>query len=158
METYYLYKLLLANGVLLAIACYAIVRFERRCKEIEAFWASPTGLALADTSDADTSDADTSDADTSDKESQNQLRQTQRLEQRVGELQRAVGVLALREKQAGETTEQPVERNLPLENAVRMARNGASIEDLTRSCGLNIGEAQLMQKLHRQAQSAAAAN
>lgn len=153
METYYLYKLLLANGVLLAIACYAIVRFERRCKEIEAFWASPTGLALADTSDAETSDADTSD-----KESQNQLRQTQRLEQRVGELQRAVGVLALREKQAGETTEQPVERNLPLENAVRMARNGASIEDLTRSCGLNIGEAQLMQKLHRQAQSAAAAN
>lgn len=148
METYYLYKLLLANGVLLAIACYAIVRFERRCKEIEAFWASPTGLALADTSDADTSD----------KESQNQLRQTQRLEQRVGELQRAVGVLALREKQAGETTEQPVERNLPLENAVRMARNGASIEDLTRSCGLNIGEAQLMQKLHRQANSAAAAN
>lgn len=153
METYYLYKLLLANGVLLAIACYAIVRFERRCKEIEAFWASPTGLALADTSDAETSDADTSD-----KESQNQLRQTQRLEQRVGELQRAVGVLALREKQAGETTEQPVERNLPLENAVRMARNGASIEDLTRSCGLNIGEAQLMQKLHRQANSAAAAN
>jgi hypothetical protein len=29
-----------------------------------------------------------------------------------------------------------------------MARHGASIDDLIRSCGLNIGEAQLMRKLH----------
>ncbi len=139
MESYYLYKLLLANGVLLAIACYAIVRFERRCRQIEAFWASPTGTALADAGDD---------------ESQEKLRQSQRLEQRVGELQRAVKVMALRNKPQNETPVQPVERSLPLENAVRMARNGASIEDLTRSCGLNIGEAQLMQKLHRQAQNA----
>lgn len=140
-ETYYLYKLLLANGVLLAIACYAIVRFERRCRQIEAFWASPTGSALADTDD---------------EASQEQLRQSQRLEQRVGELQRAVKVIALRDREPDERASQPVERSLPLENAVRMAQHGASIEDLTRNCGLNIGEARLMQKLHRQVRARAA--
>ena len=44
----------------------------------------------------------------------------------------------------------PAERQLPIEHAVRMARHGASIDDLTRNCGLNIGEARLMQKLHGQ--------
>jgi len=47
------------------------------------------------------------------------------------------------------------ESRLPIENAVRMAKHGASIEDLMRSCGLNIGEAQLMRKLHGQTRAAA---
>jgi len=33
-----------------------------------------------------------------------------------------------------------------------MARLGASVEELAKSCGLNIGEAHLMQKLHGQSQ------
>jgi hypothetical protein len=48
----------------------------------------------------------------------------------------------------------PVTKVVPLENALRMAKNGASIEDLTRNCGLNIGEARLMQKLHGKARLA----
>jgi hypothetical protein len=43
-----------------------------------------------------------------------------------------------------------IERHMPIEHAVRMARHGASVDDLTRNCGLNIGEARLMQKLHGQ--------
>ena len=47
------------------------------------------------------------------------------------------------------------ESRLPIENAVRMAKHGASIEELVRGCGLNIGEAQLMRKLHGQSRAAA---
>ena len=46
------------------------------------------------------------------------------------------------------------ERVLPLDNAVRMARNGASVDDLTRSCGLNVGEAQLIRTMHAHAANA----
>jgi hypothetical protein len=41
---------------------------------------------------------------------------------------------------------------------MRMAKLGASIDDLTRNCGLNIGEAQLMQKLHGKARAASGGN
>ena len=37
---------------------------------------------------------------------------------------------------------------LPFDYAVRMAKQGASEEDLTRTCGLNKAEAQLMRRLH----------
>ena len=65
------------------------------------------------------------------------------------ELQSVVRTLAKRKQPQA----QPLDTNLPIENAVRMARHGASIDDLVRSCGLNIGEAQLMQKLHGKAQA-----
>ena len=134
-ESYYLVLLLTANALLLAVATVVLSRFDRRVKRIEEFWDSPTGTALADDSDA---------------EVHAQMLATQRLERRVGELQRVVKLMEIRtpEKQA------PVEMNVPLENAVRMARHGASVEDLTRNCGLNIGEARLMQKLHGKAQQA----
>ena len=37
---------------------------------------------------------------------------------------------------------------LPYENAVRMARHGASIDDLTRTCGLSANEARLLMRVH----------
>ena len=52
----------------------------------------------------------------------------------------------------------PVDGSLPIENAVRMARHGASIDELVRNCGLNIGEARLMQKLHSKAAAAQTIN
>lgn len=132
-ESYYLYLLLASNATLLAIACVALIRFDRRWSRIEAFWHSPTGTAISESDDADVRE---------------QMKATQRLEQRLGELQRTVKVLDMKTPKQ----QAPVERNqpigLPIENAVRMARMGASIEELSRSCGLNIGEAQLMQKLH----------
>lgn len=137
-DSYYATMLMIANGLLLCIAVYAIVRFERRCKQIEEFWASPTGTAVAEANND---------------QSTEQMRITQRLEQRVGELQRTVKVMELNREEQPEP--KPVERSLPMENAQRMAKLGASIEDLTRSCGLNIGEARLMQKLHGKANRAA---
>jgi hypothetical protein len=140
-ESYFLYLLLASNAALLAIACVALIRFERRWRRIEAFWYSPTGTAISESGDADVRE---------------QMKATQRLEQRLGELQRTVKVLEMKTPKQ----QPPAERNqaigLPIENAVRMARMGASVEELTRNCGLNIGEAQLMKKLH--AKTAMAAN
>lgn len=43
---------------------------------------------------------------------------------------------------------EPVSRELPMEHAARLAKDGASIDELTRNCGLNIGEARLVRRLH----------
>ena len=136
-DALFILLLLAANAMLLGLTCHALVRFERRCNRIEDFWDSPTGNALSDSGDA---------------ELREQMKATERLEKRVGELQRTVKVIELNKQrpQPAEPTQPAVERNLPIENAIRMARLGASVEELTRSCGLNIGEARLMQKLHRQ--------
>ena len=72
------------------------------------------------------------------------------LERRVAELQSVVRTLAKNKPSVPEA----VESSLPIENAVRMAKHGASIDDLIRNCGLNIGEAQLMRKLHGKAANA----
>ena len=139
LEPYYVYVLLGANAVLLAIASVAVLRFERRWKRIEQFWGSPTGTALSDSADD---------------ERWAQVEATRSLEKRLGELQRTVKIMDLNSPK--ETP--PVERNLPIENAIRMARMGASVEDLTRTCGLNFGEASLMQKLHGKAAKTARAH
>lgn len=132
-ESYYLHLLLTSNALCLAIACIALVRVERRCSRIEKLWQSPR---------------DTAPGELGDEKASKQMQATKRLEQRLGELQRTVKIMDMKApKQVP-----PVERNLPIglpmENAVRMAKSGASIEDLTRNCGLNIGEARLMMKLH----------
>lgn len=135
LEAQYIYLLIVSNAVMLAIACYSFARFDKRCKQIEEFWASPTGTSISDDPDSKASE---------------QMQMAQRLEQKVSELQRSIKLMEI-----NKSTPPPVaavERNMPIENAVRMARLGASIEELTKSCGLNIGEAHLMQKLHGQAQ------
>jgi len=143
LEAHYIYLLIVSNAVMLALACFCFTRFDRRCREIEKFWASPTGTAISDDSQDDSRD---------------QMRLTQRLEKRVGELQRTVKVMGIDKSTSTPPPSTPIERNLPIENAVRMARMGASIDDLSKSCGLNIGEARLMQKLHGKVQAVAAGN
>ncbi len=135
-ESSYLILFLVSNALLLAVAIVVLSRFDQRVKRIEEFWDSPTGAALADDSD---------------EELRAQMQATRRLERRVGELQRAVKLAEIK----APAPQAPVELNIPLENAVRMARHGASVEDLTRNCGLNIGEARLMQKLHGKTRQAA---
>jgi len=39
-------------------------------------------------------------------------------------------------------------RELPYENAVRMVQSGAGVDDITKSCGLKKGEAELLLRLH----------
>lgn len=135
----YLIALLIPNILLLGIACMTIVRFERRCKHMDEFWSSPTGAALADDKDND---------------SREYLRIARRLENRVGQLQRAIKVLEISPQQAPTN----IERSLPIENAVRMAKQGASVEDLEKRCGLNIAEATLMQRMHGQEQKSTTIN
>lgn len=50
----------------------------------------------------------------------------------------------------------PRKNELPVEYAARMARGGASVDDLVRGCGLNKGEAQLLMRLHARPQAAPA--
>lgn len=135
-DYFFLCVLLASNATLLAIAAVAVIRFEQRWKRLEGFWDSPTGAALDDAGED---------------ERYEQRKATVRLEQRLAELQRTVKLIDLKAPEE----RPPVERELPIENAVRMARLGASVEDLTRNCGLNVGEARLMKKLHGKAPAAA---
>lgn len=132
-----LYLLLISNALLAAAACLAIMRFQRFFRHLQQFWHTPVGSSLINQQE---------------EEIRRSLRTTQRLDKRVNEMQRAIKTLATRD-----ADKQPsAERALPIDNAVRMIKHGASVEDLTRTCGLNFGEARLLQKLH--GQTAAAAN
>ena len=121
--------LLIANAAMLAAAAIAIVRFRKQARRFEKFWESPVGAAMAET------------------EALNAKAKTEpdpELSRKVSELQSVVWKLAQKKPVA----EQASKKQLPIENAVRMAKHGASIGELIRSCGLTIGEAQLMRKLH----------
>lgn len=131
--TYSLYCLLLANAALLAAAGLAMSRYRRQLERFEQFWNSPTGAALANRTP----------------DEQPQLPAMLHLERRVTDLQRELG--KIRTESRNELPQAAT--RWPIENAVRMARHGASIDELVRSCGLNIGEAQLMRKLHGQARA-----
>lgn len=136
-DTYILYALLSANALFIAIVCVALFRFALRLAALETLLAQPA-VPLESAADS---------------ESTLRSEQTlQRLDARVAELQRGLQALGKsRSEQRDSTWRQP-----PIENAVRMAQQGASVDDLTRNCGLNIGEARLMQKLHGQVRVAAA--
>ena len=123
------YLLLLSNALLLAAAGLAVMRFRRQCRRFEQFWLSPTGTSIAD--------------ERSDYPRQVLLAHM-RLEKRLKDMHKKVNVLARTVAKKDTSSE----RQLPIENAIRMAKLGAKVEDLTRSCGLNVGEARLMQKLH----------
>jgi hypothetical protein len=133
--------LLLSNAALLAAATIALLRFRHQARRFEKFWDSPTGVSLADTQSLHAKSS----------AEQSPERANPQLEERVAELQTIVRKLASKEQ----VTHEPVDNSLPIENAVRMAKHGASIDELIRGCGLNIGEAQLMRKLHGKAQVAA---
>ena len=45
----------------------------------------------------------------------------------------------------------PASQELPLVHAARLAKDGASVDELTQNCGLNIGEARLVRRLHGRA-------
>lgn len=128
-QNFYFYMMLAANAALVFFTCLALLRFERRWWRIESIWNSAAELAQTEQN---------GDEITA------QLQASQRLEQRIVELQRIVKVLETHAPLAPPA----VERTVPIENAVRMARLGASVDDLTRNCGLNSGEAHLLRKLH----------
>lgn len=141
-----LYLVLISQSLLLGAACIALSKFQRRCREIESFWQSPTGAMLAEEQEDISHKAD--EAQIMRVCTEEALLEKLKMDQRINELQRRLSEIADREPQANVAPAVEIERNLPIEHALRMAKNGASVDDLTQACGLNIGEARLLQKLH----------
>ena len=151
-ESFTLYLVIVSQSLLLGATCIALLRVQRRFREVEDFWNSPTGAMLAD------AEQEASEAAEQPEQpyimtvgTEEALIEKLKLDQRVNELQRKLNELV---QQHSEQTSLPAiefERSLPIEHALRMAKNGASVDELTRTCGLNIGEARLLRKLHGRA-------
>ena len=129
-ESYSLYLLMICNGVLAGAAAVAILRFQNMIKSQRSFWASPTGDAMS-------SQPDGVRENTSGK---------RKFEEGLGNLSRDD-----KAKSAGP-------RSIPHENAVRMAKHGATVDDLTRSCGLSDIEARLVMRVHGNSATSARLN
>lgn len=125
-DIYMLYILLVSNAFLLGAAAIAVLRLESLIGKSRSFWNSPTGASIQD-------------------EANNQI--TEIVDQRFASLNRLINELS------GKTGVSNPQKSgeLPFGNAVRMAKRGASIDDLTRNCGLHKGEAQLMARVHANA-------
>ncbi len=124
-HNYPLYALIVSNAVLVFGAAIAMLRFARLVKRNESFWGSPTGTAVR-------------------AGSASEAVLPRALEHRLIMLQDQLEELASQNTRM--SVPQPTE--LPIEYALRMAKRGASVEDLTQTCGLNKAEAQLMWRLH----------
>ncbi len=137
----YIYALLAANTLVLTGGLLMILRLRRLCRLHEKSLQCPPAIALADP------DPRVDDS------AQKQLLALMRMEKQLLTLR---AEMAAHASVRGEVAANA--RVLPLDNAVRMAKKGASIDELTRSCGLNIGEAQLIRKMHGSAAIAAKAS
>ena len=138
-DPFMLYLLLAANALFVAIVCVALFRFAWRLAALETLLAQP---AVPKEIEQDGESAARSE------------QMFERLDSRISELQKALQALGKSRPEHRESAW----RQPPIENALRMAREGASVDDLTRNCGLNIGEARLMKKLHGQTRISATRN
>ncbi len=130
-DTYTLYALLVSNAFLIGAAAIAVLRLQRMVRDSKSFWNSPTGAAHQDTESPSAQLAGIVD-------------------QRIASMQRVVDGLSERHRAAISKKS----GDLLFDNAVRMAKHGASIDDLTRNCGLRKDEAQLMMRVHAHADPA----
>jgi hypothetical protein len=151
-DSFILYLVIVSQSLLLGAACVALLRVQRRFGDVEDFWNSPTGAMLADAEqEAGEAAEEPAQPYIMTVGTEEALIEKLKLDQRVNELQRKLNELV---EQSSEQKSLPAiefERSLPIEHALRMAKNGASVDDLTRTCGLNIGEARLLKKLHGRA-------
>jgi len=122
--------LFLSTTLLLGAASLAILRFQRLVRESAQLLSSGSAAQPKSKGNA-----------------------LEPLEQRLGALQKIVEDLARKE----ERPQQAGRHELPLENAVRMAKCGAGVDELTKSCGLKKGEAELLLRLHANREPAAGA-
>ena len=124
---YYLSQMALpvANIVLLAAAVVALVRVQRVLRGTAIYSKLAAGTAI---------EAEIALLSESGR----------RVSSQLAKLQDRLESLAVLER----LLEEPVARGLPMERATNLARSGASVDELTRSCGLSIGEARLMRRLH----------
>lgn len=126
------YALLLSNALMLCAVGFAASRMRREMQATREFWQSPAAAAMQAESYDD-----------------RDLRRM--VDRRMTMLEKFLEQLI--ESKAGLGAESTINRPLqkhdvPVDHAVRMARSGASLDDLVRGCGLNKGEAQLLMRLH----------
>lgn len=135
----------MANSLLLAIALLVIIRFRREARAQLEFWESPIAASLMVDQKSDGVPAD---GDTDRRFAQSLVRlEHQMLLLRKDFMRNSVAQASAKETpRPAAVIQQPA--SLPIENAVRMAQHGATITELTERCGLSLGEARLMQKLH----------
>ena len=133
--------LLLANAVLLAVSTVALLRFQREVRLQREFWQSPTGAALAGEPAAKVPGAGAVG------ERRHYAQSVMRLERQMLLLRKDFHRSLASAPDAG--NEPRAAAALPFESAARMAKHGASVEELSARCGLSREEARLMQKLHR---------
>ena len=123
LDTFFIYALLISNALLAAAAALAIMKIQRLAKSSARFWDSPTGGVLRAQSD--------------------QGSNYKLIDERLASLQDAVDMF----EHINSGIQSPTEK-LPFENAVRIAKSGASLDELVRTCGLSKGEAHLFMKVH----------
>lgn len=136
-DSFWQYALLLSNAFLVAAAALAVIRSRSEMRAMREFWTSPAMLAMQPEAYDD-----------------RDLRRM--LDRRITMLQKYVEQkIESRDDEETGTTTAIIRRGneLPIEYAARMARAGASVEDLIRGCGLNKGEAELLMRLHAGQQS-----
>jgi len=133
--------LLLANAALLAVATVALLRFRREARIQREFWQSPTGAALAGEPAANVQGRGSAS------ERRNYAQSVMRLERQMLLLRKDFHRSLASAPDAGSETRTAAV--LPFENAARMAKHGASVDELSARCGLSTEEARLMLKLHR---------
>lgn len=115
--------LLMSTTLLLAAATVAILRFQRMVRRSSHLFTAPGAVPESPPAASES------------------------LEQRIRALQEIAEELARKEALQ---RERPA---IPYENAARMARSGAGVDELTR-CGLKKGEAELLVRLHAHAAGA----
>ena len=123
-EIYSFYGLLISNALLLAAATIAVLRLQRMLDRSDSFWNSPTGAHVKEQNDMGNISGVVND--------------------RLRLLQETVDDLVKKDNslQLGMT------ESRPFKNAVRMVKLGASVEDITRNCGLSESEARLLVRVH----------
>lgn len=126
-----LYLLVSANALLAAAVLLAISRNHRTTLKERAFWSSPTGAALLSRSDRDELLA--------------------AIERRIAASMDNAGG-----HPSNANTDVGKRPGMPFDNAVRMARHGASLDDLARTCGLSVTEARLLKRVHGSGQESVA--
>ena len=130
--TYQLEILLTCNALVLISVSMAVLRVQRMIRKRDEFWSSLTGAHLIDEAAQDNALCGF-------------------LDHRLALLHRRIDALAATPK-APETkpAAEPVAKvpAMPFEYAVRMARQGAGVDDLVQACGLNRAEATLIHRVH----------
>ncbi len=133
--TFPLNAVILSNALILCAAAIALARFERRIRHDRKFWESLNGAALQDSVEP---------------RSNEEAVLSGFLERRLAVMHQRLNELSMQLDEVSATPPPAQQKTNFMGHAVRMAKNGAGVDDLVRVCGLGPAEARLVHKLHGQ--------